>query len=145
MHGGLSEKKIADAYFLDLRFRPGAIRDLDLKAKQNGAPVYSYMFAYESPVLDGIAMAWHCSELPYVFANAALVKTSTGGGSDALALSKKVSQAWVNFARNGKPSAEGLPDWPAYTTDKPATMVLDKQSRVAVDLDRKLLQAAGAL
>ncbi|MGO6672514.1 carboxylesterase/lipase family protein [Rhizobium leguminosarum] len=139
------EKKIADAYFLDLRFRPGAIRDLDLKAKQNGAPVYSYMFAYESPVLDGIAMAWHCSELPYVFANAALVKTSTGGGSDALALSRKVSQAWVNFARNGKPSAEGLPDWPAYTTDKPATMVLDKQSRVAVDLDRKLLQAAGAL
>ncbi|MBY5394692.1 carboxylesterase/lipase family protein [Rhizobium leguminosarum] len=139
------EKKIADAYFLDLRFRPGAIRDLDLKAKQNGAPVYSYMFAYESPVLDGIAMAWHCSELPYVFANAALVKTSTGGGSDALALSRKVSQAWVNFARNGKPSAEGLPDWPAYTTDKPATMVLDKESRVAVDLDRKLLQAAGAL
>ncbi|MFW2228115.1 carboxylesterase/lipase family protein [Rhizobium sp. CRRU65] len=138
------EKKIADAYFLDLRFRPGAIRDLDLKAKQNGAPVYSYMFAYESPVLDGIAMAWHCSELPYVFANAALVKTSTGGGSDALALSRKVSQAWVNFARNGKPSAEGLPDWPAYTTDKPATMVLDK-SRVSVDLDRKLLQAAGAL
>ncbi|RXT25479.1 carboxylesterase [Rhizobium leguminosarum] len=139
------EKKIADAYFLDLRFRPGAIRDLDLKAKQNGAPVYSYMFAYESPVLDGIAMAWHCAELPYVFANAALVKTSTGGGSDALTLSRKVSQAWVNFARNGKPSAEGLPDWPAYTTDKPATMVLDKQSRVTVDLDRKLLQAAGAL
>ncbi|MCV9946575.1 MULTISPECIES: carboxylesterase/lipase family protein [unclassified Rhizobium] len=139
------EKKIADAYFLDLRFRPGAIRDLDLKAKQNGAPVYSYMFAYESPVLDGIAMAWHCAELPYVFANAALVKTSTGGGSDALTLSKKVSQAWVNFARNGKPSAEGLPEWPAYTTDKPATMVLDKQPRVAVDLDRKLLQAAGAL
>jgi para-nitrobenzyl esterase len=83
--------------------------------------------------------------LPYVFANATLVKTSTGGGSDALALSRKVSQAWVNFARNGKPSAEGLPDWPAYTTDKPATMVLDKEPRVAVGLDRKLLQAAGAL
>ncbi|OBZ94706.1 carboxylesterase [Pararhizobium polonicum] len=139
------EKNAADAYFIDLRFRPGAIRDLDLKAKQNGAPVYSYMFTYESPVLDGIAMAWHCAELPYVFANAALVKTSTGAGSDALALSKKMSQAWVNFARNGKPSAEGLPDWPAYTTDEPSTMVFDKVSRVAVDLDRKLLQAAGAL
>jgi para-nitrobenzyl esterase len=139
------EKKPADAYFIDLRFRPGAIRDLDLKAKQNGAPVYSYMFAYESPVLDGIAMSWHCSELPYIFANAGLVKTSTGGGADALELSKKMSQAWVNFARNGKPGAEGLPDWPAYTTDKPSTMVFDKDSRVAVDLDRKLLQAAGAL
>ncbi|MGO4134312.1 hypothetical protein ACEQ6A_07110 [Rhizobium brockwellii] len=56
-----------------------------------------------------------------------------------------MSQAWVNFARNGKPSAEGLPDWPAYTTDKPATMVFGRESHVAVDLDRKLLQAAGAL
>ncbi len=139
------EKKLADAYFVDLYFRPGAIRDLDLKAKQGGAPVYSYMFAYESPVLDGIAMSWHCSELPYVFANAGLVKTSTGGGEQALALSKKMSQAWVNFARNGKPSAEGLPEWPAYTSDRPATMVFDAVPRVAVDLDRKVLQAAGAL
>lgn len=139
------EKKLADAYFLDLYFRPGAIRDLDLKAKQAGAPVYSYMFAYESPVLDGIAMAWHCAELPYVFANAGLVKTSTGGGSDAIALSKKMSEAWLNFARTGKPSAEGLPEWSAYTTDRPATMVFDTKPRVAVDLDRKVLQAAGAL
>jgi para-nitrobenzyl esterase len=139
------EKKPGDAFFIDTYFRPGAIRDLDLKAKQAGAPVYSYMFAYESPVLDGIAMSWHCSELPYVFANAGVVKTSTGSGEEALALSKKMSQAWVNFARTGKPSAEGLPDWPAYTTDKPATMVFDKKQRVAIDLDRKVLQAAGAL
>ncbi|TWF59095.1 carboxylesterase/lipase family protein [Neorhizobium alkalisoli] len=139
------EKKLGDAFFIDTYFRPGAIRDLDLKAKQAGAPVYSYMFAYESPVLDGIAMSWHCSELPYVFANAGLVKTSTGGGEEALALSKKMSQAWVNFARTGKPGAEGLPEWPAYTTDNPATMVFDKKQRVAVDLDRKVLQAAGAL
>jgi para-nitrobenzyl esterase len=139
------EKKPGDAFFIDTYFRPGAIRDLDLKAKQAGAPVYSYMFAYESPVLDGIAMSWHCSELPYVFANAGLAKTSTGGGKQALALSKKMSQAWINFARTGKPSAKGLPEWPAYTTDHPATMVFDRKSRVAVDLDRKVLQAAGAL
>ena len=139
------EKKLADAYFIDLRFRPGAIRDLDLKAQQGGAQVYSYMFAYESPVLDGIAMSWHCSELPYVFANAELVKTATGGGKEAIALSDKISEAWVNFARNGKPSAKGLPAWPAYTTGHGATMIFDKQSRVAEDPDRKVLQAAGAL
>ncbi|WP_119944311.1 carboxylesterase family protein [Neorhizobium sp. NCHU2750] len=139
------EKTLADAYFVDTRYRVGAIRDLDLKAKQDGAPVYSYMFAYESPVLDGIAMSWHCSELPYVFANAGLVKTATGGGKEALALSRKMSQAWVNFARTGKPSAKGLPEWPAYTTDKPATMVFDTKPRVAIDLDRKVMQATGAL
>jgi para-nitrobenzyl esterase len=139
------EKRLADAYFLDTRFRPGAIRDLDLKAKQAGALVYSYMFTFESPVLDGVAMAWHCAELPYVFANAASVKTATGGGTEALALSDKMSEAWVNFARNGKPSAKGLPDWPPYTSDTGATMILDSQSRVASDPDRKLMRAAGAL
>ena len=142
---GYPDKKLADAYFIDTRFRPGAIRDLDLKAKQAGAPVYSYMFTFESPVLDGVAMAWHCAEIPYVFANAALVKTATGGGADALALSDKMSEAWVNFARDGKPSAKGLPDWPAYTSNSGATMIFDVQSRVASDPDRKLMQAAGAL
>jgi para-nitrobenzyl esterase len=95
------EKKLADAYFVDLPYRVGAVRDLDVKAKQAG---------YESPVLDGIAMSWHCSELPYVFDNAGVVKTATGGSEEAVALSKKMSQAWVNFARTGKTSAQGLPE-----------------------------------
>jgi para-nitrobenzyl esterase len=138
-------KMLADAYFIDLRFRPGAIRDLDLKAKQQGAPVYSYMFSFESPVLDGIAMSWHCAEIPYVFNNAALVNTATGGGPDALALGNKMSEAWINFARTGRPSAAGLPEWPAYTEKSGSTMVFDTTTRVADQLDRKLLQSAGAL
>jgi para-nitrobenzyl esterase len=103
------------------------------------------MFAFESPVLDGIGMAWHCAELPYVFANAALVRTATGGGPDAVALGDKMSEAWINFARNGKPGASGLPEWPAYTQVSGSTMIFDKTSRVANHPDRKLLQAAGAL
>ena len=139
------EKKPADAYFIDLRFRPGAIRDLDMKAKQRGAPVYSYMFSFDSPVLDGIAMAWHCAEIPYVFNNAALVNTATGGGADALALGNLMSEAWINFARTGKPSAAGLPEWPAYTEASGSTMVFDTVPRVANQLDRKLIKAAGGL
>lgn len=139
------EKKLADAFFIDLRFRPGAIRDLDLKARQNGAPVYSYMFTYESPVLDGIAMAWHCADIPYVFNNVSLVSTATGAGTEAIALGNKTSEAWINFARTGKPHAAGLPKWPAYTEQHGHTMVFDVKPRVAEHLDRKLIQAAGAL
>jgi len=139
------DKKLADAYFIDLRFRPGSIRDLDLKARQGGAPVYSYLFVFESPVLDGIGMAWHCAELPYVFANVALVRTATGGGPDAVALGDKMSEAWINFSRNGRPGARGLPEWPAYTEASGSTMIFDTTSRVASHPDRKLLQAAGAL
>ena len=139
------EKTLADAFFVDMRFRPGTVRDADLKAKQAGAPVYSYMFTWESPVMDGIGMAWHCAELPHIFANAELVKTATGGGDDAIALSDKMSRAWINFARTGNPNAEGLPDWPAYTTEQGATMIFDNSSRIANHPDRKLLEAAGAM
>lgn len=139
------DKKLADAFFLDLRFRPGSVRDADLKAAQGGAPVFSYMFTKESPVMDGIGMAWHCAEIPYVFNNAELVSTATGGDAAAIELASLMSQAWVNFARTGTPSADGLPEWPAYTTDDGATMIFDDESRVASHPDRKLLEVAGAL
>ena len=53
------DKKYADAYFVDTRGRSGTIRNARLKADQKGAPVYTYVFTYESPVMDGVGMAWH--------------------------------------------------------------------------------------
>lgn len=138
-------KKLADAYFIDTRFRHGAIRDADLKAAQGGAPVFAYMFTKESPVMGGVAMAWHCADIPYVFANAGLVNTATGGDAAAIALGEKMSAAWVNFARTGDPNAEGLPEWPAYTDEGGATMIFDDESRVANHPDRRLMKIAGNL
>lgn len=137
-------KTLADAYFVDTMFRPGTIRWADAKAEQGGAPVYSYMFTKESPVMGGIAMAYHCSELPYVFDNVGLVPQATGGDAAAFALADTMSSAWVSFARTGNPSTSGLPDWPAYTASARATMILDDVSRVADDPDGALMQAAGA-
>lgn len=37
------------------------------------------------------------------------------------------------FARSGRPAAEGQPAWPAYTTDRRATMDIDAQCRVVDD------------
>jgi para-nitrobenzyl esterase len=33
----------------------------------------------------------------------------TGGGKNALELADKISNAWINFAKTGVPSAKGLP------------------------------------
>jgi para-nitrobenzyl esterase len=42
-----------------------------------------------------------------------------------LALSTKVSQAWIHFARNGNPNHAGLPHWPAYNAAPRATLFFD--------------------
>ena len=59
-----------------------------IKARQGGAPVYTYMFAWESPVLDGILRSTHCMEIPFVFNNADIHASMTGGGKDALELAE---------------------------------------------------------
>jgi para-nitrobenzyl esterase len=133
------DKKLADACFFDGFFRPGTIKVENLKARQGGAPVYSYILAWESPIMDGIAMAWHCSEIPLVFNNVALTETANGGGKAALALSDKMSQAWISFARTGNPSNSKLPAWPAYTADKGATMIFDNKCVVRNNPDEQLM------
>jgi para-nitrobenzyl esterase len=68
----------------------------------------------------------------------------TGGGKEAYALADKVSQAWINFARNGDPNHKGLPAWPKYTESGGATMMFDNVSTVRNHPDKELLQIVTA-
>lgn len=108
---------------MDFVFRPGAVEQAKLKAAQQGAPVYMYMFAWESPVLDGMFRSTHCMDIPFAFNNVVRHASMTGGGAEAQALGEKMSSAWLNFARTGNPNAEGLPEWEPYTAEKGATMI----------------------
>ncbi|MBQ6110916.1 MAG: carboxylesterase/lipase family protein [Synergistaceae bacterium] len=126
-------KKKADALYVDTRLRMGAIRTLNAKAEQKGAPVYAYVFTWETPVMGGYAMAYHCSELPFVFNNIALSEKATGGGNKAQALADRMSQAWIDFAKTGNPG------WEAYTTEKGATMLFDDEPVLTYGHDRELM------
>lgn len=128
-----------DLVDVDFVFRPNAVEQARLKAVQGGAPVYMYMFAWESPVMDGILRSTHCMEIPFVFNNAGLHSTMTGGGEDACALADKMSGAWLNFARTGNPNTESLPQWNVYTPDKGATMFFDNECEVKYNHDKELL------
>ena len=66
----------------------------------------------------------------------------TGGGKEAYALADKMSRAWIAFARTGNPNHKGLPNWPAYTPENGATMILDNTSQVKNHPDKELLQIA---
>jgi para-nitrobenzyl esterase len=95
------------------------------KAAQNAAPVYHYVFSWGAPVLDGRPGTFHACEIAYVFDNADRCVHQTGGGPVALALSTKVSRAWVQLARTGNPNHPGLPHWPAYDAARRAVMFFD--------------------
>jgi len=120
--------------------RMGPVAQAERKAARNAAPVYMYLFAWHTPVLDGRPRAFHGSELPFVFYNVDRCAHMTGGSDQARELAARVSDAWINFARTGNPNHRGLPTWPAFNAETGPVMVLDTKCHVQNDPDRELRQ-----
>jgi para-nitrobenzyl esterase len=131
--------KPQDLLDVDFIFRPGAIKQAAMKYAQKGAPVYIYLFTWESPILDRIFRSTHCMELPFVFDNIDRCRTMTGGGKAAYLLAEKMSSAWINFAKSGDPNVKGLPRWEPYTIESGATMFFDNTCELKYNHDKELL------
>lgn len=121
--------------------RGSALTQARLKAAQNATPVYCYQFAWQTPVLNGRPMAFHCSEIAFAFDNTDRCGNMTGGGQAARDLAAKVSEAWINFARSGDPNHAGLPHWTPFSSETNATMVFDTQCELRNNLDKALQDA----
>ena len=126
---------------VDTPLRAGVLRTARLKAAA-GDPVYTYLFAWRSPVLDYAWAAGHSSEIGLVFDNPAAEEQALGGGPVVDRLADEMSAAWIAFARTGNPHARGLPAWPAYSAERPATMVFDTWTAVRVGHDADLIRLA---
>jgi para-nitrobenzyl esterase len=128
----------------DATFRQGVLAEAERKAAEGKAPAYMYYFTWHSPVRDGKLRAFHTIELPFVFDNLDAGKPMTGSGEDRQALSDRMSNAWVAFARTGNPNHAGLPHWPAFTNQERATMIFNNECKVVNDPngeERKMLRS----
>jgi para-nitrobenzyl esterase len=114
-----------------------SLTEAERKAALGKAPAYMYYFAWKSPVRDGKLKAFHTLEIPFIFDNADVGKSMTGTGQDRYAIEDQMSSAWAAFARTGNPNHKGLPNWPAYNTERRATMFFDNECQVVSDPRRE--------
>jgi para-nitrobenzyl esterase len=127
-----SKRDLVLAIATDHAMRMPSLVTADRKAAQHAAPVFVYLFTWETPVLGGKLKSPHALEIPFVFDN---VQGSalTGDSATRFPLADKMSRAWLAFARTGNPNHEGLPDWPQYSSEQRPTMIFDNQCKVEND------------
>jgi para-nitrobenzyl esterase len=105
------------------------------------ASVYLYRFDWTTPMLRLLRLgAAHATELPYVWGNLVMgakdITFKLGGLKPGMAVSERMQDRWIAFAKGESP-------WTGYDTTTRATLVIDKEDRVADDLDRGIRAAWG--
>ncbi len=129
-------------YFLDSTILAG------IRADAGGGKTWMYNFYRETPVDGGRYFVPHAEEIPFVFDSLAKAPNMVGPVTpQAQNLADQVSALWANFARDGAPSAPGVPAWTPYNAKTRPTMILDETSRMVDDPrseQRKLMLSFGS-
>lgn len=114
----------------------------EARTESGSAPVYTYRFNWQTPLLNGKLYSPHTIEIPFVFdnVNTETGRLLTGGGEEVGILAEAVSSAWVEFARTGRPRAQGLPEWPPYSSIERRSMHIDTTSKVKPYMDPGMLE-----
>lgn len=132
------EKEDSDALFVDSLFREPTMDFVEQKSRCPESKTYSYLFSYTFPYDDG-HIAWHCSEIPFVFHNVSRVDVCQNGKvTDRL--EQQLTDAWLNFARTGDPSSPNLPTWTPCAPGDEACMIFDETCRLAHNHDHALIR-----
>ena len=119
----------------DRIFRIPALRLAEAR-EDHEAATYMYLFEWCTAAFEGRLGSCHALEIPFVFG------TLDDPGAQMFAgvpdegswlLSERMRAAWTSFAREGRPAAPGLPEWPRYATPARETMLLGPSCRVERD------------
>ena len=120
--------------------RIGCISLVESKLAAGNAPIFMYLFTWESDWKGYLFKSCHALEIPFVFDTTDAMPL-TGDKPDKPQLVEAVSGAWIAFAHTGNPCHKGIPTWEPYTMDNRATMILDVPCRLEIDPAREELDA----
>lgn len=131
-------KNEADLLSVDRVFRQRTKRLARLHAAGSSAGTYLYDFALEFPIHHQ-KIAWHCSDIPFFFHNTDLVEIcqipEVGKRLEA-----QMTDAFLSFAKSGKPESAQLPKWESVTQQKEPTMIFDRTCELRDNFDDVLYE-----
>ncbi|KJE20991.1 carboxylesterase type B [Frankia torreyi] len=133
----LSADRVRVAVATDGHVRLPAIRLAQARLAAGRAAVYMYRFDWETP-LDPSLRASHGLDVPFFFdtvdtATAAALGADAEDSDGRRALAARMGDAWVAFARDGRPAAGPDLPWPPYSLPERATMLFDVPTRIEDD------------
>jgi para-nitrobenzyl esterase len=130
------EATAADIFFeatTDGRWPAGHVIQATRKVEQGGAPVYLYLFDWDTPVDGGKWRSPHALEIGFVFDNVANSESMSGVGDEQQRVADIMADTWIAFARNGNPDNPKIPEWPPYNVDARPVMVLGEAPELVND------------
>lgn len=121
----------------DAFYRMPTIAAAEAHASTRSGRTFLYELDYQSAI-DGLG-AIHGIDAVLLFGGSS-GKTLLHRDAETEALRDQMREAWVSFAKTGKPVAKGMPEWKSFDKEQRAVMVLDRKSRLMNDRDQNLRQ-----
>ncbi len=118
-----NHEKLIDLYNLDENFTLGGtqwmgdeifgvnIRYVTRQNETHGGESYLYHFSRVPPSNKQTIGAFHAAEIPFIFGS---YDKTIGYSKEDIKLAELMQDYWVNFAKNGNPNGDNLPEWPLH-------------------------------
>lgn len=137
-HEAFPGKNPTDLLLADRIIRQPSKRLARLHADGGGAGAYLYEFTLEFPIYHD-KIAWHCSDIPFFFHNTELVEVCQIPDVRER-LETQMFEAFMSFARDGKPKSGSLPEWEPVTPKQEPTMIFDRECELRYQFDDRLYE-----